>query len=158
MKKYVGCVFPYQYVNPNYHIRTARTCANLLKVANQNSLPRPNPQEYHIECDCIPGFGMNYKGFCIEDTRCNQWEAFGIVHAGATNDAFHSEQNSLVSPENGTQNSNMSTKSDSYNKTLDSNKIQNNTILKLAFGKFWQIQKLKCFHKTYFKHQYLLFR
>lgn len=90
--KYVGCVLPYQYVNPNYHEQTARTCANLLENINKNSLRRPNPQEQRIECDCMPGFAMNHRGFCIKETRCNKMEAYGTIASDAKKDHFYFEK------------------------------------------------------------------
>lgn len=85
-------MLPFQYVNPNYNEQTARTCANLLENINKNSLRRPNQQEQRTGCDCIPGFAMNHKGFCIKETRCNKMEAYGTVASDAKKDNFYFEK------------------------------------------------------------------
>lgn len=71
--KNVGCIFPFQYVNPYYHPLTARTCANLLIETDR----MPNVEKFSIACDCVSGFRMNFQGYCIEEERCNLLEAFG---------------------------------------------------------------------------------
>ncbi|XP_055311045.1 uncharacterized protein LOC129573906 [Sitodiplosis mosellana] len=106
--KYVGCVFPYQYVNPYYHPRTARSCANL--ILDLTHILMPNPDDYKVDCDCIPGFVSNYQGYCIDEIQCNLWEAFGtLVDEGAVDSnadnlapAEQEEPNKLAT-ENGSQ-------------------------------------------------------
>lgn len=42
------------------------------------------PDDYHVGCDCIPGFAMNYQGYCIDESQCDLWEAFGtLINEGA---------------------------------------------------------------------------
>lgn len=89
--KYVGCVFPYQYVNPYYHTFTARSCANIL--LDRAQIPLPVPDDYRVGCDCIPGFAMDYQGYCIDEAQCNLWEAFGpLINEGAISDPESLEQ------------------------------------------------------------------
>ncbi|XP_031629471.1 uncharacterized protein LOC116344822 isoform X2 [Contarinia nasturtii] len=75
--KYVGCVYPYQFVNPYYHTLTSRSCANLL--IDRSDIPQPNADEFRVGCDCIEGFAMNFQGLCINESECTIFEAFGAL-------------------------------------------------------------------------------
>lgn len=56
---------------------TARTCANLIGY-NPNLLI--NPIDFRVGCDCIQPFALNFKGYCIPEDECNEYEAFGAVY------------------------------------------------------------------------------
>lgn len=51
----------------------------------------PDSDEYQVGCDCIPGFASNSQGYCIDETQCNLWEAFGTLIGDG---AVHSSDNS----------------------------------------------------------------
>lgn len=38
-----------------------------------------NPIQYRTECECMYPLAMNYKGYCIREDQCNEWEVYGTT-------------------------------------------------------------------------------
>lgn len=92
---FVGCFAPYQFVNPFYSTYTAKTCASM--YFGESYFTAPRLEDVRFGCDCVDGMVQNYKGYCILESDCDLWEAFGPqMGFGSSNQISEAKQENTV--------------------------------------------------------------